>query len=294
MRTLNKRHTLDTVLDMNTLIPWLPALTTTSALAIVVWLAREAITNRLTKSVQYEFDQKLAVIRSDLTASEERLRATLREREAELSALRSGALSSLASRQVATDKRRLEAVDQLWTAFNSYVKARGIAASMHVVKFDDVAKITEANPKARQFFELIGSGFNQADIDYESANKARPFVSPMAWAVYKAYSAVVMNSVMQWHILKTGVGAIEITNHSLIKNLIIAVLPHYAEYLARVGAGGYYHALQELEDRLIQELQEMLVDSVHDKTALEKAAEIIKYANALQASQAEQAQSAHV
>lgn len=282
-----KEHALHTFSNMEILIPWFPALTTTSALAIIVWLAREAITARLTKSVQHEFDRKLAVIRSDLTASEERLKATLREREAEISALRSGALSSLASRQAATDKRRLEAVDQLWEAFNSYSKARAIATTMSVVNFEEMAKATENNAKARQLFETIGGGFDHASIDYDSANKARPFVSAMVWAVFKAYSAVVMNSVMQWHILKTGLGAVKFANHELIKNLIVAVLPHYEEYLGKVGAQGYFYALQELEDRLIKELQEMLVGTVHDKAALERAAEIIRHANALQAAQTE-------
>ena len=89
------------------LIPWLPALTTTGLLAAALWLGRELISNRLTKSVQHDFDKKIESVRADLRASEERFKAELREKEAEIAALRSGALSVLASRHAALDKRRL-------------------------------------------------------------------------------------------------------------------------------------------------------------------------------------------
>lgn len=274
---------------MDMLIPWFPALTTTSALAIIVWLAREAITTRLTKSVQHEFDRKLAVIRSDLTASEERLKATLREREAELSALRGGALSSLASRQAAIDKRRLEAVDQLWAAFHSYIKARGIASSMSVIDIEKAAKTVERNPRAREFFVSIGSEFDYKEIDHNSANKARPFISPMAWAVYKAYTAVIMHSVMQWHMLKSGINNEGMLDSKAPKKLITAVLPHYSDYLERTGVSGYFYALQELEDKLLSELQIMMSGNENDKAALEQAAEIIRQANELQKADARNA-----
>src|SRR5438105_1233155 len=106
------------------LVPWFPAITTTALLAAVLWASRELISTRLTRTVQHEFDKKIESLRADFRASEERFKAELREKEAEISALRSGALSVLASRQAALDKRRLEAVDQIWTAFNALSPAR--------------------------------------------------------------------------------------------------------------------------------------------------------------------------
>lgn len=269
------------------IFPWFPALTTTGLFAAALWLARETISARLTRSIQHEFDRKIESVRSDFRAAEERLKAQLREKEAEISALRGGALSALASRQATLDKRRLEAVDQLWVAFNSLAPARGLAATMSVIKFEAAAKAAERDPKARQFFESIGAGFDQSMIDQVSANKARPFVSPMAWAVFTAYRAVTMHSVMRWHVLKGGLGTNDYTDRDAIDKIVVAALPHYKEYLEKHGPDVYYYVLEGLETKLLSELQNMLTGNEFDRASLEQAAEIIRQANALQATTAD-------
>lgn len=265
---------------------WFPALTSTGLFAAALWLARESISARLTRSVQHEFDRKIESVRSDFRAAEERLKAQLREKEAEISALRGGALSALASRQASLDKRRLEAVDQLWAAFNSLAPARTLAATMSVIKFESAAEIAERDPKARQFFESIGTGFDQSKVDQISANKARPYVTPMAWAVFTAYRAVTMHSVMRWHVLKGGLGTNDYTDREAIEKLLVAVLPHYKEHLEKHGPNVYYYALDGLESRLLSELQNMLTGNDLDKASVEQAAEIIRQASVLQATTA--------
>ena len=274
--TLNSLHTMD-------ISSWFPALTSTGLFAAALWLARETISARLTRSIQHEFDRKIESVRSDFRAVEERLKAQLREKEAEISALRSGALSALASRQASLDKRRLEAVDQLWAAFNSLAPARGLAATMSVIKFDAAAEAAERDSKARQFFESIGSGFDQSKIDQISADRARPFLSPMSWAVFTAYRAVTMHSVMRWHVLKGGLGTNDYTDRKAIEKLVVVALPHYKEYLEKHGPEVYYYVLEGLEARLLSELQTVLTGTDLDKTSLGQAAEIIRQANALQA-----------
>lgn len=265
------------------LIPWLPALTTTGLLAAALWLGRELISARLTRTVQHEFDRKLEAVRAELRTAEENFKAQLREKEAEIAALRSGALSVLASRHAALDKRRLEAVDQLWSAFNALGPARAIAANMAVIKFESAAKQAERDPKVRQFFKMIGGGFDTKSLDLSGAAKARPFVSPMVWAVYSAFNAVVMHSVMRLHVLKGGLGASDFADHKAIEKLVVAALPHFAEYLEKHGPEVYYHVLEALETRLLVELQAMLDGVESDKASVERAAEIIRRANELQA-----------
>ena len=77
-------------------VDWLPSITTTSLFALALWLSRKLFVTRLTRSVGHEFDKQLEALRSDLHA-----------REAEIEALRSGALTAIASRQIALDKRVL-------------------------------------------------------------------------------------------------------------------------------------------------------------------------------------------
>jgi hypothetical protein len=246
---------------------WFPALTSTGLFAAALWLARETISARLTRSIQHEFGRKIESVRSDFRAAEERLKAQLREKEAEISALRSGALSALASRQASLDKRGLEAVDPLWAAFNSLAPARGLAATLSVIKFDAAAEAAERDPKARQFFESLGSGFDQSKIDQIGADRARPFLSPMAWAVFTAYRAVTLHSVMRWHVLKGGLGTNDYTDRKAIEKLVVAALPHYKEYLEKHGPEVYYYVLEGLETRLLSELQTMLTGTDLDKTS---------------------------
>jgi len=271
------------------LLPWFPALTTTGLLAAALWLGRELISTRLTKSVQHEFDKKIESVKAELRASEERFKAQLREKEAEIAALRSGALSVLASRHAALDKRRLEAVDQLWSSFNALAPARGIAANMAVIKFESAAKQAERDPKVRQFFELIGHGFDARAIDLTGAAKARPYVTPMVWAVYSAISAVTMHSIMRLQILKGGLGTTDFADHKAIEKLVVAALPHYSEYLEKHGPSVYYYVLEALDTKLLAELQSMLSGAESDKASVEQAAEIIRQANALQAATTESA-----
>lgn len=264
------------------LIPWFPALTTTGLLAGALWLGRELISTRLTRSVQHDFDKKLESVKADLRASEERLKAQLREKEAEISALRSGALTVLASRQAALDKRRLEAVDQLWSSFNALSPARAIAANMAVIEFESAAKQAEKDPKVRQFFEMIGRGFDFKSVDLSGAAKARPFLSPMVWAVYSAIQAITFHSVMRLQILKGGLGTTDFADHKAIEKLVVAALPHYSEYLEKNGPSVYYYVLEALDAKLLAELQSMLSGAEADKASVQQAAEIIRQCDALQ------------
>lgn len=102
----------------------------TGLLGLALWLGRNLISTRLTKSVEHEFNAKLDKLQAELRASEARLNADLRAKEAEISALRSGALSALASRQISLDKRRLEAAEQIWSAVAALQPACALASTM--------------------------------------------------------------------------------------------------------------------------------------------------------------------
>jgi hypothetical protein len=106
---------------------WIPAISTTSLLAAVLWLLRSVISTRLRASVQHEFYQKVEALKTDLRKSEESFKADLRSKESQIEALRSGALSGLASRKAAIDARRIQAVDQLWAALQALGPAKSVS-----------------------------------------------------------------------------------------------------------------------------------------------------------------------
>ncbi|GER16687.1 hypothetical protein [Variovorax boronicumulans] len=265
------------------LIPWIPAITTTALLALSLWLFKLLVSNRVAKSVQYEFDKKIEAVRTELRASEERLKAQLREKEAEIAALRGGALSGLVSRQAALDKRRLEAVDQIWSALNALEPARGITRLMSAVKFEAAAARSPQEPNLRAAFKLMENGFDPASMDLSGAAKARPFVSPMVWAVYSAILAINMHSVVRLKILQGGLDS-KLVDNDGVEKLIVAVLPWFADVYKTHGPDVYYTALDALDTKLISELQNMLTGADSDKATVARAAEIIRDANALQAS----------
>ncbi len=265
------------------LTAWLPPLTTTSLFAAAVWLGRNVISTRLTKSVEHEFNTKLESIRTKMRESEERLKTELRAKETEIAALRSGALTALASRQIALDKRRLEAIDQLWASVTALGPARTIAALMSYISFENAAPITERDSKARQAFEMMGKAFDIKSLDLSGASKARPFLSPMAWATFSALQAVVMHAVMRWHILKGGLGVSDVMDNGAISKLIKAALPHYSDYIDKFGPSAYYNSLEALDEQLLKEIQNMLSGVEADKASIEQAAEILRQSDAVRA-----------
>lgn len=255
---------------------WIPALSTTGVLALVLWAARKAIAARLNRGIQHEYDKKLETLRADLRRSEEQLRADLRARESEIAALRSGAISALASRQSAVDKRRLEAIDQLWSANIALGPARSISSFMAVINFEEAAKAAEKNGQFRQVIEALGSGFDPKNMGSAEAQKARPYVSPMAWATYTAILAIVSFAVMRWLVLKGGMGQKDYADKDALTKMLKTALPHRADYLDKVGSSGYHFLFEELESQLLFELQRMLTGSESDRASVEQAAEIVK------------------
>src|SRR5688572_29261593 len=191
------------------LYDWLPPITTTAVFAVVLWLCRKLIETRLTKSVQHEFNTKLETLRADFRREEEVLKADLRAKETDIAVLRDGAMTAMASRQIALDNRRLEAVDQLWSAMSALARAKGISMVMAMFKSEDFLKEVARSPQARELVAAIGAGLNPNELassSVETAAKARPFVSPMAWALFSAYQAIAIQGVLRLQTIKAGVG----------------------------------------------------------------------------------------
>lgn len=252
---------------------WIPAITTTSVLALALWLFRSVIVTRLAKSVQHEFDIKLESLRADIRKSEELFRADLRSKERQIETLQSGALSGLATRQAALDKRRFEAVDQLWSAVNLLGPAKAASAWMSVVKFEAAAKEGAKDPRIREIFKIFDTS---NPIQLSDAHKARPYVSQIAWALFSAYSAIVMSAVLKLKILQSGLDMSGVLDESAVTKLIKAALPHRVEYINQYGTGAAYYLLDELETRLLEELQNILQGRESDKATIDQAAAILK------------------
>jgi hypothetical protein len=98
-------------------LSWLSSLVAVGTpIALVIF--RSGIADWITKGIQHEFDVKLENLRTTLRNNEEQFKSDLRDKEAEIVALRDSVLSGSANRQTLLDKRRFGAVEKIWTAIN--------------------------------------------------------------------------------------------------------------------------------------------------------------------------------
>lgn len=251
---------------MEQLADWIPALTTTSLFGGVLWLARSLIMTRLKNSVKNEFDSKLEVLRSEL-----------KSKEAQIEFLRSGAMSGLLTRQGALYARKLQAIDQIWSSVKELEKAKYISATLGTLKFEACARESARNQQFRKFIETIGGNFDLARIDMSGSILARPYLTPLAWAYFSAYSSVIMQAVAVMQILKIGVdNAEKYLNCENTNNLLKTVLPSSAEYIDKYGMAGHHHLLDQIEQWLLLELKNIQEGKEDDKENARRAAEINK------------------
>lgn len=251
---------------MDQLTNWLPALTTTTLFGGALWLARSLISTRLTNSVKNEFDSKLEI-----------LRAELKSKEAQIESLRSGAMSGLITRQEALYQRKLEAIDQIWGAVKELDKAKHVSSTLAILKFETCATESSRNPNFRNFIETVSGNFDPANLDLSGAALARPFITPLAWAYYSAFSSVIMSAVAKMQILKIGVDDAErFLNSEHPNKLLKTVLPSRSEYIDKHGHSAHHYLLDEVEQLLLIELKNIQDGKESDKDNAKRAAEITK------------------
>ena len=265
-------------------IDWIPALSITSLLAVVLWLSKKLIATRLTASVKHEYDERIENLRTSLRQNEESFRAELRAKESQIEALRSGALSNIATRQSALHERKIKAVEQLWAAVISLAAGKNVSAYMAIIKFENAAKEAAKNENFRQIFEIMGSGFNLKSIQTTEASKARPFISPMAWALYSAYSSIIFHSIAKLQMLQKGLDKANILDTEAVTNLVKVALPHQTEYIEKYGPSAFHYLLDELESLILTELDNILQGAESDQKSIEQASRILKEAERLTAS----------
>lgn len=241
-----------------TFMDWIPALSVPAVLGIAGYWARAMLLTRLKHAVSHEYDAKLAALKAELEVKQTSLKAELQAKQAQLDSFRSAVLSGITSRQAAVDKRRLEAVDQLWEAVRLLGFAKGAATLMSTLKFEALLKEAEHNPKAKELVKPFSVPIDKMSELGIVSHKARPYLSALTWAYYSAYQAILMYAVAQLELLKSGLNMPELLNSDRVVKLANAALPGYEKYLAEHGTTGAFYLLDELESKLLAELTRTL------------------------------------
>jgi len=273
---------------------WL-AIIIAGAIPIIIYAGRVWVKAFVEGEVRLDVERRVEQVRSDFRQSEERLKADLRSREVDIATLREGVLSGRANRFALVEKRRLEATERLWQSVTKLSRMKGAAMTLATLKIDVVAKRTPRDPKLREFLETLSNTMGGLDLKQFKdirADEERPFLAEYTWALYSAYAAVIFGGHAIIKILAAGLEEPEkLLNKDHVNNLLKVVLPHHSNFIDEYGIGGHYHLLDELEDKILQELRNALngVDVDHDNVS--QTANIMKAVSDLTNNTAEAASS---
>ena len=254
---------------------WAPVFSTTAIAGVAVWALKTPLSRWIEGRISSGFDTKLEGVKADLRA-----------REAEIAALRSGALSSLAARQIEFDRRRIVAIDTIWREVQKLTPQRTLSNWAEVVNFDAMfKKSTEDKEVAKSIQAFAEMMWNTSGMNnYQHSNEGdlqRPFLPEIAWSLFSAYRQMAGFPVAQFGILKSGVN----TDIPLQTDAIIAVaksaLPHQAEFIEKNGTVSFPFLLGELEGILLQTLKKLMEDNSSDETSVAQAAKINAAVNRL-------------
>jgi len=217
-------------------------------------------------------------LRAELRKNEERFKSELRDKEAEIAALRNSILAGSVSRQSLLDKRRFEAVEKLWTAVNDLAQLKPLSSIMAIVNFKEAAK--DANhPKMQQFLSMIDHvAPDVKNLKKNIARDEQPFLPELAWAYFIAYKTILYGSFMRFSALKFAVPDRYLTNVAT-KRILTAALPHQSNFIDENEPETYHYLLDEIEGYLLIELRKVLEGKDADQAATARAKEIMDAVN---------------
>ncbi|MBW2108980.1 MAG: hypothetical protein JRI36_09990 [Deltaproteobacteria bacterium] len=249
---------------------WIPAISTTSLFALAIYLFRNLLTTRLTNAVKHEYDQKLEEIKADLQA-----------RDKELESLKTTALSGLNHRQMVIYEKRVEAAQTLWDATIQISGGKPVSEIMCSVKTDVVSEQIGENTELQEFFKIIANLVDIEKMSKVDADSIRPFVSESAWSYFEAYRSIIWHSITQAKLFEKGIGNKLLKTDKMIK-LIKTALPHYSDDIDLHDLKAYV-LLDELKEKILNEIRLMLSGPEDDELSVKRASEIIKQARKLNA-----------
>lgn len=260
----------------------IPALESSAVVLAIIGFVLGVPYRRLVEgSISKQFDKKLEETRAEFRREEEKLKAELRERAAELDALRSGALSSLATRHAELAKRRILAVERIWARVTEMANLKTLSKFAEAIDMNAALEIAEkGGPQARKTSEFAEMLMNSVGVDPAKkpeylADRERPFVPEITWALYSAYSQLLHIPLFQLTTIKFGAPSKILAGPEQMKNILKQSLPHLTQFIDEHGANGFPFLADELEQTLLRSLREALEQRDADTHAVAQAKRIL-------------------
>ena len=213
---------------------------------LLSFIFRESISSYFAERASFGYKQRLVEIEDKLT----------RER-AEIADLRSILISGVLNRNEKLLDKQISASEELWrakTTNQKHVMATRFLQSINIEEMDKsikdgrVKEFVDATAKMSGVQKLIDDASLVSTVPSEkidTANLCRPFVSPVAWALYSAHSSIIWHAVVTMIAWKNGVTTKFLKNDDLVEAAKKA-LPHQSGFLDKYGVGGTYFLIDEL------------------------------------------------
>lgn len=254
---------------------WIPAVTVQVFVVAIVWMAKSLIITRLTNSVRFEFDDKLEVLRSKLRKNEEELKFRLKSRDDEIKILKESVIMASIGRKQEIEKKKLEAIDEIWRTVNAFGALKVLSAFMNGIDFDAACEL----PPDSGIMRLMKAF--EVEIKIEEINKgcrvnARPYVSPWIWAIYSSIISIYASAIMRCNVLLNGVNNPKLIKHEVIDDLLKTVVPQHSELIDEYSYRCYHSLLEDLENMLVDEMRDFINGKDVDASNVEAAAKVIR------------------
>lgn len=248
-----------------------------AAIPLVVFLLREFLTASIREKVRADFETRIEAVRSDMRKTEENLRSDLRTKEAQIAALRDGALEGLSKRQAILSTRRIEALEKVWEKFNSLGRLKFGAMSFARLNIEEIEKLNSGDENIRKFVETLSVGDVVETMKDVSGSNERLHLPDIVWAIYSAYSSILVTCHVHMKALSAGIaGASKLIKWDKVSELAKVVLPHQSEFIDQYGSTGLPHLLDEIEELMLKEIRRSLDGNEQDEEAIQRSAAIMQ------------------
>lgn len=250
--------------------------TAAAILVAVAFFFRDLLASFLNSRNELATKKKLAELEDAMT----------RERS-ELDSIRNLIVRNAQSRNEKLVEKQILAAETLWisaTRNGRHKTAAQFLRSLKIEKINEYVEEGRTQELVKSFskmsgvdklIEEAGQKDQKSIAEFEAARSTRPFVSPVAWALYEAHSSTVWHAVMTMIAWKSGVTTNYLNNEDLVLSITKA-LPHQKTFMEKFGVGGAYYLLDQLEEALLAELKRFLQTGDTDQESVKVASEIIE------------------
>lgn len=221
----------------------------------------------------------------------EKLRSDLRKRETEeleirkrnddrISAFVNQALQSHSARSKTIAELRLNALLELWTYAVNAAPLHNAAKFAQSINFKnaipEAAKMDGEAEKIRQFADGVWKMSLLDDYKYDpNADKSQPLIPPIVWATFSAYRSIAAYPAAQLAAVRTGVGEKLLADTKELVLLGKSMLPQYADIFDREGDTFLPFVLDDMRQKLLDEIAKSLDDETYNVREIDRARSIM-------------------